>query len=185
MRKLKKLGVCLSMAIVGAIIMAVPASAKEMYNDVRDSYRQPCSGEVDYNYGDKVDLYEFCRIYDPEDWYDDDYIKEYATAYNNIYVGDLGTLSEVGLTYVTANTISEVFNYGIYVTDNYLNPSFYIYIFKCTDGEYNDLFEYWRAGIPSNHFADYSFESDCSLGKLNVSYFPEKNLAEMVIIPKK
>lgn len=100
MRKLKKLGICLSMGIVGAMTIVPIAEAKgntismavtDYYNDVRDSYTEPeyeCGG---YTIEQVNAIYEQCRVTDPSSLYMDSTIRKYAEAFikDGFYVGDL------------------------------------------------------------------------------------------------
>ena len=177
MRRLKKLGVCLSLAIAGAMIMAVPACAKEKYNDVRDSYISADNKPVKYSDSQKKALYENCRVKNPNDWYLDDYIKDYANEYkDDNYVGDLRVLNQYGLRGVTADYDNTVFDYGIWVTDNPMNPSWHTFVFKCSDKDYKKYLGYNKSDETFKQINENSFEVEVNWGIQKTYYYPQKNI---------
>ena len=174
MRLFKKLGVLLSMAAVATMFVALPVSAEDYrdwyFVDKRESYIQTYSKqEYSYTSQQKKDLWEQCRVKDPDSWYLDSNI--YKSAFNHIhsdvadnYVGDLRYLLEFGLFKLPVSD-SKAFNYGIVVI-NKDNGNIRCCC-KCSSSDYDMLLKYKKSIIKS--YTDDGFI--CSDGKKNEHYF--------------
>ena len=185
MRKLKKLlaGICITAFCLTAV--AMPASAKEMYNDIRDSYSETdVAGLYEYYSDDQIkDLYNICRVTDPDDWYLDDYIKDYANKYKEYYyVGDLRVLNQYDLAGIRIDE-NKTFNYGVFITDNYFKPSFYTYYCKCSDSDFETFKNYWNVDSYVDDASTEYYAFSTNHGKFIAYYYPEINVIGMHGIP--
>lgn len=181
MRRLKKLGVCISMAVVGTTMMVSTVSAKsndsEYYKDVRDSYTGPAY-DIFWDYSDDQHdgLMEQCRIQNPENWYMDTGIIEAAREYMDkskySYVGNLRYMTEFQLAYIKCDANS-AFNYGLFAIDA-SNPDHKIYVCKCSISDYERLKN--NLGIDIDEFVyndidsynQYNFDPDKEILKVDV-----------------
>lgn len=176
MRRLKKICVCLSMALVGALMAVSTVSAKSgdsgYFNDVRDSYTEPIYG-LDANYtNDQYEaLWEQCRVINPESLYMDTGIINAARKYigNSKYsfVADLRYINTFKLGYELCDE-KTAFNYG-FVAYHANSESDNTSVCKCSSSDFNRLKKYY--GKDGKKFTVHN--SDCDV---KYSYDPDKDI---------
>ncbi|MBR6404073.1 MAG: hypothetical protein IKS48_11870 [Eubacterium sp.] len=147
MQKLKKLGVCISLAIASVMTIApiVHAQPNDSWNLViKDSYVQKIRTEKK-QYSDKKvkELLKKCQVFDANSKYEDDDIRKFGRQFigNGRNVYDLKSLSDYGLFNVKVSS-NTAFNYGILSTDDFQNPSFMTIMCKCSEKDYKNLMKY-------------------------------------------
>ena len=185
MRKLKKLGVCLCMAVIGATIMAVPAYAKgnnsRYHKESRNTYTEP-EVVLKYQYTSSHGnaYYQESRVTNPEKMYKDETIRKYAeeSIEKGYYVGDLKTLNRYGLECGLSVNNDRVFNTGIAIYDEgdyYDDTSFATYVCKCSDRDYEELYDYYNDKIIEQN-GRYEFVTKDSKTECTFTYNPETNI---------
>ena len=146
MRKLKKLGVCVCVAAVAIMSMALGVSAKDYdwYRVEKDSYVQEVSGSnKKYSSKKYSELLKKSQVTDPKSMYEDYDIQKFARQYigNGRKVYDLKSLAENGL-YSLKVSKNKAFNYGTLTTDDFKNPSFMTIDCKCSEKDFKAYIDY-------------------------------------------
>ena len=186
MRLLKKLRMCLCMALVGTMLMATTANAAEpltWFLDERDTYTQTIS-DVKYNYTkeQKKACINQCEVINPE-MYLDDTIKKYATqglgAHFKMY--DLRYLADFGL-YSLKCGENKAFNYGFIKTDDFLNPS-YIYVFcKCSNKDFKDFMNYHGYDVTQENYSEFEINVDGHKWLIDYNLSPSPKTSDMRVM---
>lgn len=171
MLKLKKLGVCVCLAMTSVMTIApiVHAQPKDSWYLVeKDSYVQKISNEKT-NYSDKKikELLKKSQVKDANSKYEDDDIKKFARQFigNGRNVYDLKSLSDNGLFNLKVSS-NKAFNYGILSTDDFKNPSFITIMCKCSEKDYKNLINY----VGEDYYDDIYFMPDYNLLQIYIKY---------------
>lgn len=179
MRKLKKLGVILSMAAAGSMMTAAPVSAKmNVTSQIRNTTNFAIKPTLTYEMRQK---YDRCRVTDPNRMNYNNNIRDYASKYLSLgyYVFDLKAMKREGILpyMIEQKGLTD----GIYVVDAYEKNVMSLYIANLSPEGYENGF---LGGRKAQKATDYSFSTHDSEFKCRyiIDYTPSTRIVIYSII---
>ena len=155
MRKLKKLGVILSMAAAGSMMTAAPVSAKiNVTSQIKNTTNFAVI--VTNLTAERRQKFDKCRVTDPNRMNYNSFIRDYANKYVSLgyYVFDLKAMQREGL--LDYNAEQKGLTDGIYVVDAYEKNTMVLYIANLSPEGYEKGF---LGGRKAQKATDYSSTS--------------------------
>ena len=168
MRILKRIGVILSMAAMGAMMLNTTAFAK--INIPIQNGRMPNARVIENVSPDEVtQKLKTCRVYDPNRMNYTPYIRDYANQFvaSGYMVFDLKSVNASGLLMgIPEISGKRIVNDGIYCIDSYANATFETIISKISKSDYES---YYLNGKKIQSSKDYTKTTYDNKGRLQYS----------------